>query len=144
MRATLPVRAILTVALLIPLSLQAQEYRSPTAVRIDSTFAGMTTRNIGPAGTSGRIAALAAVDSDPDIMYAGAASGGLWKSTDGGVTWHPVMDSVAANSVGAIAVFQASPHVPTCRRWAPSGRAAPSVACSRRRMAARHGRRCCS
>ncbi len=111
MRATLPVRAMLVGALLIPLSLPAQEYRSPTTVQADSTFVGMTTRNIGPAGTSGRIAAIDAVNSDPDIMYAGAASGGLWKSTDGGVTWHPIMDSVAVNSVGAIAIYQAAPDV---------------------------------
>ena len=41
---------------------------------------GMEPRNIGPAGMSGRITAIDVVESSPDIMYAGAASGGIWKS----------------------------------------------------------------
>lgn len=53
-------------------------------------FKGMQPRNIGPAGMSGRITAIDVVSSDPDVMYAGSASGGLWKSTSGGVDWKPI------------------------------------------------------
>ena len=44
-------------------------------------------RNIGPGGMSGRITSIDVVGSDSDIMYVGTASGGLWKSTSGGVAW---------------------------------------------------------
>ena len=44
-------------------------------------LAGMTARSIGPAGMSGRIAAIDAVEADPNIVYVGAATGGLWKSS---------------------------------------------------------------
>ena len=44
-------------------------------------FEAMKPRNIGPAGMSGRVTAIDAVESNPDVIYAGTASGGLWKST---------------------------------------------------------------
>ena len=48
-------------------------------------------RNIGPGGMSGRVTAIDAVHSNPDIMYVGTASGGIWKSTSGGITWEPIL-----------------------------------------------------
>ena len=68
-------------------------------------------RNIGPAGMSGRITAIDVVSSNPQIMYAGSASGGLWKSTSGGIDWQPVFDSVAVQSIGAIAIDQRNPDI---------------------------------
>ncbi|WP_093113697.1 VPS10 domain-containing protein [Salinimicrobium catena] len=68
-------------------------------------------RNIGPAGMSGRITAIDAVTSNPDIIYAGSASGGLWKSTSGGVTWKPVFDDQPTASIGAVAIQQSNPSV---------------------------------
>ncbi|NIM49497.1 MAG: hypothetical protein GTN62_04945 [Gemmatimonadales bacterium] len=76
-----------------------------------SIFEGMKARNIGPSGMSGRISAIDAVNANPNIVYVGAATGGLWKSTTGGVTWEPVMDSLPASSVGAVAIFQAAPDI---------------------------------
>ena len=52
----------------------------------------MTPRNIGPGGMSGRVTAIDAVHNNPDIMYVGTASGGLWKSTSGGIKWNPVFE----------------------------------------------------
>ena len=72
---------------------------------------GMKTRAIGPAGMSGRITAIDAVDSNPDIIYAGAASGGVWKSTSGGITWEPVFDKETTLGIGAIAIQQDNPSV---------------------------------
>jgi photosystem II stability/assembly factor-like uncharacterized protein len=60
---------------------------------------------------SGRIGAVEVVVSNPDIMYVGAATGGLWKSTNGGVTWRPIMDDLPAASIGAVAVFQPAPDI---------------------------------
>lgn len=72
---------------------------------------GMKPRAIGPAGMSGRITAIDAVISNPDIIFAGAASGGLWRSTSGGVTWEPVFDKETTQSIGAIAIQQDNPSV---------------------------------
>lgn len=72
---------------------------------------GMKPRSIGPAGMSGRITAIDAVITNPDIIYAGAASGGVWKSTSGGVTWEPVFDKESTLSIGALAIQQDNPSV---------------------------------
>src|SRR5690606_33165061 len=72
---------------------------------------GLTPRAIGPAGMSGRITAIDAVVSNPDIIYAGAASGGVWLSTSGGVSWEPIFDKEATLSIGAIAIQQDNPAV---------------------------------
>jgi photosystem II stability/assembly factor-like uncharacterized protein len=72
---------------------------------------GMKPRSIGPAGMSGRITAIDAVVSNPDIIYAGSASGGLWKSTSGGIDWEPIFDKENVMSIGAIAIQQDNPSV---------------------------------
>ncbi|GCC51476.1 hypothetical protein SanaruYs_17010 [Chryseotalea sanaruensis] len=72
---------------------------------------GLKPRAIGPAGMSGRITAIDAVVNNPDIIYAGAASGGVWRSNSGGVTWEPLFDSESTLSVGAIAIQQDNPAV---------------------------------
>ncbi|MFZ5972588.1 MAG: WD40/YVTN/BNR-like repeat-containing protein [Bacteroidota bacterium] len=72
---------------------------------------GMKARAIGPAGMSGRITAIDVVISDPSIIYAGSASGGLWKSTSGGVNWEPLFDKEAVMSIGALAIQQDNPSV---------------------------------
>ena len=92
-------------------SLHAQELRAPRAVAVDSIFHGIGARPIGPAGTSGRISAIDAVRSDPRVIWVGSATGGLWKSTDGGFTWSPMMDREPVNSIGMVKVNQAAPHI---------------------------------
>ncbi|MFN1834740.1 WD40/YVTN/BNR-like repeat-containing protein [Balneola sp. MJW-20] len=71
----------------------------------------MEPRNIGPAGMSGRITAIDVIDSDPSVMYAGAASGGLWKSTSGGINWEPIFDTYGAHSIGAVEIYQKNPDI---------------------------------
>lgn len=78
-------------------------------IKIDSsTFGALEARSIGPAVMSGRIAALAANPKDSRVLYAGAASGGLWKSTNGGTTFKPVFDRYP-QSIGAIAIDPQKP-----------------------------------
>lgn len=73
-------------------------------VKIDTdTFGGLKARAIGPAVMSGRIAAVAAVRGDRLTIYAGAAGGGVWKSTNGGLNFAPVFDK-DTQSIGAIAI----------------------------------------
>ncbi len=82
---------------------------------------GMEPRNIGPAGMSGRITAIDVVESDNDIMYAGSASGGIWKSISGGVKWEPIFDEYGAASIGAIDIYQKNPSI----IWAGTGEGNP-------------------
>ena len=70
-----------------------------------------TPRNIGPGGMSGRVTSIDVVHSNPDIMYAGTASGGLWKSSSGGVKWDPIFENEATASIGAVAIQQSNPSV---------------------------------
>ncbi len=85
---------------------------APAAAQQDlSTFGGMAARSIGPAGMSGRTAAVEVVRSDPEVIWVGGATGGVWKSTDGGLTFKPMFDGQPVSSIGAIAVFQANPDI---------------------------------
>ncbi|HYG04695.1 MAG TPA: hypothetical protein VD927_19745 [Chryseosolibacter sp.] len=72
---------------------------------------GYKPRNIGPGGMSGRITAIDAVVANPSIIYAGSASGGVWKSESGGINWEPVFEKEVIQSVGAIAIQQDNPSV---------------------------------
>jgi photosystem II stability/assembly factor-like uncharacterized protein len=74
-------------------------------------LAGIKARSIGPAGMSGRVTAIDVVHSDPKTIYVGAASGGVWKTEDAGMTWTPVFDDQPVHSIGDIEIFQASPDV---------------------------------
>ena len=64
----------------------------------------------GPTNVGGRISSLAVDPSDPMTIYAGAASGGIWKSTDEGLTWAPVFDEAPTLSIGDIAVAPSQPQ----------------------------------
>ena len=69
-----------------------------------SVFSGLKFRSIGPAVTSGRINAFAVDPTDRAKYYAAAASGGVWKTVNGGTTWTPVFDNEGSFSIGAIAL----------------------------------------
>jgi len=77
------------------------------AVSIDSgTISGLGARNIGSAAMSGRISALAGFSDEAGKvnLFVGAASGGVWKSTDGATSFKPVFDDQPVQSIGAIAI----------------------------------------
>src|ERR1700738_858568 len=71
-----------------------------------STISGLGARNIGSAAMSGRISAIAGTrePSGKITLFVGAASGGVWKSDDGGTRYRPVFDEQPAQSIGAIAL----------------------------------------
>jgi photosystem II stability/assembly factor-like uncharacterized protein len=82
---------------------------------------GLKPRSIGPAGMSGRVTCFDVVMSNTDIIYAGTASGGLWRSTSAGVSWEPVFDNEPVTSIGDVAVDQRVPDV----IWVGTGEANP-------------------
>ena len=76
-----------------------------------SNFKNLNIRNVGPANMSGRITAIDAVGDNPNIIYLGAASGGVWKSENGGTAWKPVFDDQPTQNIGAVAIQQDNPSV---------------------------------
>ncbi len=72
-------------------------------------------RFVGPYGN--RAAAAVGVPGNPMVMYVGAASGGIWKTSNGGVNWQPVFDHENVQAIGALAVSQSAPNVV----WAGTG-----------------------
>jgi len=67
-------------------------------------------RVIGPAVTGGRIQDIEAVPSNPSIIFAASASGGLWKTTNRGVTWRNVFDTMAVSTFGDVAIAPSAPR----------------------------------
>ena len=83
-----------------------------SAQKLDmAQFEEIKPRNIGPAGMSGRVTAIEAELDNPDVIYVGTASGGLWKSTGGGIVWEPIFDKEKAAGIGSIAISPSNPDV---------------------------------
>lgn len=106
--------SIFSAALLFAFSVKAQQLDM-------KLLEGIQPRNIGPGGMSGRVTALDVVHNNPQIIYAGTASGGLWKSESGGISWKPVFDSVNVLSIGAVAICQKNTDIV----WAGTGEGNP-------------------
>ena len=101
----LAVRSALPLLLALASAVSAASAASAAPVGSDDArLEGLKARSIGPAGMSGRIAAIDAFAGDPSIVWIGAASGGAWKSTNGGLTFKPMFDEQPVHSVGAVAI----------------------------------------
>ena len=74
-------------------------------------LAGFRARSIGPAGMSGRVSAIEGVASAPHTAYVGTATGGVWKTTNGGLTFTPIFDDQPVHAIGAVGVFQPNPDI---------------------------------
>ena len=74
-------------------------------------FKELNPREIGPGGMSGRVTAIDVVLDQPDVIYAGTASGGVWKTTGGGQTWMPIFEGEATASIGALTIDQSNPSI---------------------------------
>ena len=73
------------------------------------TFTGFRLRAVGPALMSGRVNNIAVHPGDKQTWYVGVASGGVWKTTNAGITWTPVWQNEGSYSVGAVVIDQKNP-----------------------------------
>jgi photosystem II stability/assembly factor-like uncharacterized protein len=111
MRAVLR-STVLTLALLAGARGLPAQQGNPYA---PEAFNALRWRTVGPEGN--RFSAAAGIPGDPLTYYVGAASGGIWKTTDGGVRWAPVFDDQPVQSIGALAVAPSDPSIV----WAGTG-----------------------
>ena len=72
---------------------------------------GLSFREIGPAVMGGRVADIAVVESDPRIFYVGLGAGGVWKTTNDGMTWESVFDDQPTASIGDVTIAPSNPNV---------------------------------
>ena len=77
----------------------------------EEAFSRLEYRSIGPAIMGGRIADVEGVPGDANVVYVASASGGLWKTTNGGVTWKPIFERQGTISLGDIALAPSNPEV---------------------------------
>jgi photosystem II stability/assembly factor-like uncharacterized protein len=80
-------------------------------------FKNLEFRELGPATMGGRIDDFAVVESNPNIVYVGTASGGVWKTTNNGTTWEPVFDKEGVSTIGDLAIAPTDPSIV----WAGTG-----------------------
>lgn len=77
----------------------------------ESGLKNLPFRSIGPAVMGGRIDDVAVDPRDKSVIYVGAASGGLWKTTNRGVTWDPIFNEAEVASIGDIAIAPSNPNI---------------------------------
>jgi photosystem II stability/assembly factor-like uncharacterized protein len=82
----------------------------PEAPKLDDLLKGLKYREIGPF-RGGRSLTAAGIPGDPNIYYFGATGGGVWKSTDGAMTWQPIFDDQGTSSIGSVALAPSDPNV---------------------------------
>ena len=105
-----PAAIAIAVLLVAPRLLRAQQIPIHPDV-----YGQLKYRYIGPEGN--RATSVAGVPGKPNIWYVGAASGGIFKSTDGGIHWNPIFDSEPVASIGSLAVAASDPSIV----WAGTG-----------------------
>ena len=97
-------------AALVPVTAAAQRGGAPAGPQQTSTPEPLKFRYMGPA-PAGRIASVSGVPGDPNTYYLGSASGGLWKSSDAGQTFVPILDDQNVAAIGSIAVADSDPNL---------------------------------
>jgi photosystem II stability/assembly factor-like uncharacterized protein len=104
--------------LVLPLFLSSVAFAQKINV---NQFKNLKARSIGPAGMSGRVTSIDALYSNPNIIYLGTASGGVWKTENSGAKWEPIFDDQPILNIGAVAVQQSNPSV----LWVGTGEGNP-------------------
>jgi photosystem II stability/assembly factor-like uncharacterized protein len=102
--------AAATLVVALSFAASAQRGGGPAGPQQSTTPEALKFRYMGPAA-AGRIASVAGVPGDPNVYYLGSASGGVWKTTNGGVTYEPIFDDQPVAAIGAIAVAPSDPNI---------------------------------
>jgi photosystem II stability/assembly factor-like uncharacterized protein len=88
------------------------KFGSPASdAALESFLKNFSARCLGPAAMSGRITALAVDPRRPATIYVGSASGGLWRSTNEGMTWTPIFEKEGSSSIGHFALAPSNPDI---------------------------------
>ncbi len=88
---------------------------SSVPAKAQDVLGALRFRHIGPVGN--RLTSVVGIPGQPNVYYVGAASGGVWKTIDGGVHWEPIFDSQPVSSIGALAIAPSDPNIV----WAGTG-----------------------
>jgi len=99
---------------------------SPDQLNPADKLKNLDFRELGPAVMGGRIDDFAVVDSNPNIVFVGVASGGVWKTTNNGTTWQPVFDKEGVSTIGDIAIAPSDPSVVWVGTGEPNNRQSSS------------------
>ena len=108
------VTLLLTVVLASGLSAQrgARKPAPPAAALLPAdSLNNIKFRNLGPSVGGGRVSAVAGTSSQPNVYYVGAAAGGVWKTTDGGISWDAIFADQPTASIGAVALAPSNPNL---------------------------------
>src|SRR5262245_59357873 len=97
----------LLISLLLPTALSF----AATPAIDSNLFSPLEYRSIGPSSMGGRICQVEGIPGDIATLYVASCSGGLWKTTNGGVTWKPIFDKQSVLSIGAMAIDPKNPEV---------------------------------
>jgi photosystem II stability/assembly factor-like uncharacterized protein len=108
-------KRIVVVLSLLAISLSSLSAYAQEATANKDVLGALRYRHIGPTGN--RLTSVAGIPGQPNIYYVGAASGGVWKTTDGGVHWDPIFDAQPVSSIGALAIAPSDPNIV----WAGTG-----------------------
>ena len=93
----------------------------------DPMLRGFEFRSIGPAVMMGRVDDITGTAKDPMLLYVGFATGGVWKSTDGGLYWKSLFDNNPNESIGSIAIAPSDPNVVYVGTGEPNNRQSSSI-----------------
>ena len=118
---------VMSLSLLLSLSLGAAKTKKKDQdLFTESVLDKLQWRCIGPANMGGRIDDFAVVESNPQVIYVATASGGVWKTTNNGVTWEPVFDDQSTSTIGDVTVSPSNPDIVWVGTGEPNNRQSSS------------------
>jgi len=99
----------------------------PVNASPDPVLSAFEFRSIGPAVMGGRVDDIQGVDSDPMVVWVGFATGGLWRTTNGGRTWTSLFDEMPVSSIGDIGIAPSDPNVVYVGTGEPNNRQSSTI-----------------
>ncbi len=102
---------VLALAPALPLLAAPASAAKPAVNPAESPFTHLAFRNLGPAVAGGRVTAIAGIPGNPRVFYVGAASGGVWKTVDGGLHFTSIFGKEGTSSIGAVALAPSNPNI---------------------------------